>query len=163
MASTGEVGCLGHELNEAFLKAFLSVGFKIPEKNILLSTGPLESKGKFLKSALKLKQMGYTLYTSPGSGRFLRDNGVEVEILNWPLDNKHPNIANYLSEGKIDLVINIPKNNLKEELKNDYTIRRMAVDFEIPLITNLQVAVQLVDALEYYKKNSLEILAWDEY
>lgn len=163
MASTGEVGCFGHELNEAFLKAFLSIGFKMPEKTVLLSTGPTENKGRFLKSAEKLKKMGYALYASPGTGKFLKDNNIDAEILNWPLDDKKPNIKEYLSEGKIDLVINIPKNNLREELENDYLIRRMAVDFGVSLITDLQVAMQMVDALEFYKNNKLEILPWDEY
>jgi carbamoyl-phosphate synthase large subunit len=163
MASTGEVGCIGHELEEAFLKAFLSVGFKIPEKNILLSIGPIENKGKFIKSAIKLKEMGYRLYASPGTGKFLQDNNFEVEILHWPSEKEEPNIADYISNGKIDLVINIPKNNQIEELENDYLIRRMAVDFEISLITNLEVAIQMIDSLEYYKTHELKILSWDEY
>jgi len=163
MSSTGEVGCLGHELNEAFLKAFISVGFKIPKKNILLSTGPIESKAKFLESAEKLQAMGYKLYSTPGTGHFLQENKINVEILNWPLDDKFPNVMEYLTTGKIDLVINIPKNNLKEELKNDYMIRRTAVDFDVSLITNLQVAIQMIDALEFHKKHKLEILAWCEY
>ncbi|MCD4657103.1 MAG: carbamoyl-phosphate synthase (glutamine-hydrolyzing) large subunit [Planctomycetes bacterium] len=163
MASTGEVGCIGHELNEAFLKAFLSVGFKIPKKNILLSTGPLEKKARFLESAIKLKEMGYYLYASPGTGKFLEDYGIDAEILNWPLSEKKPNIKDFIMKKKIDLVLNIPKNNQKEELENDYLIRRLAVDFEIPLITNLKVAIQMIDALESLRDNKLDILSWDEY
>jgi carbamoyl-phosphate synthase large subunit len=163
MASTGEVGCLGHELNEAFLKSFISIGFKIPKKTILLSTGPLTNKGRFLKSALKLKQMGYALYASPGTGKFLKANNIDAKILYWPRYDKKPNIADYLQRGKIDLVINIPKSNLREDLQNDYLTRRMAVDFEVPLITNLQVAMQMVEALEYYRENGLDILSWEEY
>jgi carbamoyl-phosphate synthase large subunit len=107
--------------------------------------------------------MGYKLYSTPGTGHFLQENKINVEILNWPLDDKFPNVMEYLTTGKIDLVINIPKNNLKEELKNDYMIRRTAVDFDVSLITNLQVAIQMIDALEFHKKHKLEILAWCEY
>lgn len=163
MAATGEVGCFGHDLNEAFLKAFLSIGFKIPKKNILLSTGPTVNKGKFLKSALKLQQMGYKLYATDGTGQILRDAGIKVEILFDSSYNEKPNIADYIQTGKIDLVINIPKNNLKSELQKEYAIRRLAIDFNVPLITNLQVAMQMVDALEMYREKGLEILAWEEY
>lgn len=163
MASTGEVACIGHEINEAFLKAFISVGFKMPKKGVLLSTGPMESKVKFLPKAIKLKEMGYELFATPGSADFLRNNGVETTVLHWPFDKKDPNVNDHILDKKIDLVINIPKDNSKQELENDYMVRRMAVDFEIPLITNLQIAMQMIDAMEYYKTNDLEISSWDEY
>ncbi len=163
MASTGEVACLGHEINEAFLKAFISVGFKVPKKGILLSTGPMESKIKFLSKAVKLKEMGYELFATPGTNGFLKNNGVETILLHWPLDKKNPNVNDYLVNRKIDLVINIPKNNQRQELENDYAIRRTTVDFEIPLITNLQIATQMVDAIEYYKTGQMEIAPWGEY
>jgi len=163
MSSTGEVACLGHEINEAFLKAFISVGFKIPKKTILLSTGPMDSKIKFLSRAVKLKEMGYELFATPGTSEFLKKNGLEATTLHWPLDNKEPNVQDYLTNKKVDLVINIPKNNLRRELENDYAIRRTAVDFEIPLITNLQIATQMVDAIEFYRDNKLEIIPWSEY
>jgi len=163
MASTGEVACLGHEINEAFLKAFISVGFKIPKKNVLLSTGPMESKIKFLSKAVKLKEMGYELFATPGTGEFLKKNGLEATTLNWPSDKKDPNVIDYIVNRKIDLIINIPKNNLRQELENDYFIRRTTIDFEIPLITNLQIAMQMVDAIEFYKTNEMEILPWGEY
>lgn len=163
MSSTGEVACLGHEINEAFLKAFISVGFKIPKKTILLSTGPMESKIKFLSRAVKLKEMGYELFATPGTSEFLKKNGLEATTLHWPLDKKEPNVQDYLTSKKIDLVINIPKNNLKRELENDYAIRRTSVDFEIPLITNLQIATQMVDAIEFDRENELEIIPWSEY
>jgi carbamoyl-phosphate synthase large subunit len=163
MASTGEVACLGHEINEAFLKAFISVGFKVPKKGILLSTGPMESKIKFLSKAVKLKEMGYDLFATPGTNGFLKNNGIETTLLHWPLDKKNPNVNDYLLNRKIDLVINIPKNNQRQELENDYAIRRISVDFEIPLITNLQIATQMVDAIEYYTSNEMEITPWGEY
>ncbi|HOW16871.1 MAG TPA: carbamoyl phosphate synthase large subunit, partial [bacterium] len=163
MASTGEVACIGHEINEAFLKAFISVGFKMPKKGILLSTGPMESKVKLLPKVIKLKEMGYELYATPGSAEFLRNNGVDTTALHWPFDKKDPNVNDHILDKKIDLVINIPKDNSKQELENDYMVRRMAVDFEIPLITNLQIAMQMIDAMEYYKDEKLEISSWDEY
>ncbi len=163
MSSTGEVACIGSELNDAFLKAFISVGFKIPKRNILLSTGPVESKVKFLGSARKLQELGYQLYATGGTAKFLEKNGLNVEILHWPLDNLKPNVMEYLKEDKIDLVINIPKNNQREELENDYLIRRTAVDFGISLITDIKIARRMTEALEYYRKNGLEIKAWDEY
>ncbi|MEW5896226.1 MAG: carbamoyl-phosphate synthase (glutamine-hydrolyzing) large subunit [Nanoarchaeota archaeon] len=163
MSSTGEVACFSSELNDAFLKAFLSIGFKIPKKNILLSTGPVEKKAEFLESAKKLKRLGYTLFASEGTANFLKNNNVEGELLHWPLEDKKPNIRDYLKDGKIDLVINIPKNNLKEELRNDYLIRRIAVDFNIPLITDIKIARQMAEALEYCREHGFEIKSWEEY
>jgi carbamoyl-phosphate synthase large subunit len=138
MASTGEVACLGENINEAFLKSLLSVGFKIPKKNILLSTGPVESKAYLLESVKKLKKMNYNLYTTKGTHDFLKRNGVDTKVLFWPLEKKEPNILTYLKERRIDLTINIPKNFEEEELENDYLIRRRSVDFNIPLLTNPQ-------------------------
>jgi carbamoyl-phosphate synthase large subunit len=163
MASTGEVGCIGKELDDAFFKAFLSVGFTMPKKNVLVSAGPLESKGRFLRSALKLAKMGYRIYASSGTGKFLQENGIDAEILYGSDVDATPKILDYIMDGKIDLVINIPNNFGGKDLKNYYLTRRAAVDFEVPLITNLQVAEQMVDTLEYCKQNSLEIKSWDEY
>ncbi len=164
MASTGEVGCIGNDFNDAFLKAFLSVGFRIPKKNILLSTGPIEGKIELLESCRKLIQMNYKLYASEGTAAFLKQNAVPAEHLYWPLQKQSiPNALNYVKEGKIDLVINIPKNNQKEELENDYLIRRAAVDFNVPLITDVKIAKQIIEALEEHQTKPLEIKAWDEY
>lgn len=164
MASTGEVACLGNEVHEAFLKAFLSVGFKIPiQKNILLSTGPLESKTKFLQSAAKLKNMGYKLFATAGTHFFLKSHNITSEPLNWPLENTTPNVKDHIINKKIDLVINIPKDNSIDELRNDYFIRRLSVDHDVSLVTNLQVAIQLVDSLNYAKTHEMPITAWDEY
>jgi len=163
MASTGEVGCIGTDLNDAFLKALLSVGYRIPIKNILLSTGPLEDKVEFLESARTLHEMGYTLYASRGTSRFLSHNGVPSIALNWPLESREPSIATMIRKRQIDMIINVPKNNRETELKNDYLIRRMAIDFDIPLFTNIKVARQFTDALAYQRQNTLEIKAWEEY
>jgi len=166
MASTGEVGCIGSNLSDALLKALLSVGYKIPKKGsrILLSTGPIPDKLDFLDSARKLVKMGYELFASGGTAKFLADNKLPVTALAWPLEKKDPNIADYIKNRKIDMIINIPKNNAELELKNDYTIRRMAVDFDIPLFTNVKVAKEFIDALETLHNGSeIEIKSWEEY
>ncbi|MDR2185384.1 MAG: carbamoyl-phosphate synthase (glutamine-hydrolyzing) large subunit [Treponema sp.] len=163
MASTGEVGCIGTDLNDAFLKAILSVGYRIPKKRILLSTGPIEEKLDFLDSARRLVEMGYELYASRGTAKFLNAKGVPAKALNWPLESKEPNIAGYIRRREIDMIINIPKNNRETELRNDYIIRRMAVDFDIPLFTNTKVARQFIDALAEHRKKALEIKAWEDY
>lgn len=163
MASTGEVGCIGEDLEEAFLKSIISTGFKVPKKNILLSTGPFKKKAAFLESAKLLQEMGFNLYATGGTAAFLQDQGVNVSVLEWPLDKKEPNALTYIKEGKVDLVINIPKSHEKEELSNDYIIRRAAVDFSVPLITNIQCANLVVSALKNKKLDDLEVKAWDEY
>jgi carbamoyl-phosphate synthase large subunit len=163
MASTGEVGCIGTDLNDAFMKALLSVGYRVPKKRILLSTGPIEDKLDFLDSARALVKMDYELYASRGTAKFLASNGVQAQALNWPLESKEPNIAAFIKNREVDMIINIPKNNRETELKNDYIIRRMAVDFDIPLFTNIKVARQFIDALAEFREKGLEIKAWEEY
>jgi carbamoyl-phosphate synthase large subunit len=163
MASTGEVACLGDDFYEAFLKSLISVNFEFPEKNILLSTGPLESKVEFLESSRMLTEMGYMLHATQGTAEFLKANGIEAEVLHWPLEQREPNTLTYIADGKIDLVVNIPKNVEKEELDNDYLIRRKAVDFNVPLITNLQLAKRLVEALHSSSLQDLHVKSWDEY
>lgn len=163
MASTGEVGCIGTDFDDAFIKALLSVGYRIPKKNILLSTGPLENKLEFLDSAKKLAAMGYALFASGGTARFLAANSVPCVRLRWPLEKTEPNIATMLRNREFDLIINIPKNNKERELKNDYLIRRAAIDFNIPLFTDIKVAKQFIDALENQRRKGFEIKAWEEY
>ena len=107
--------------------------------------------------------MGYVFYATKGTADFMKENGMDAEVLYWPLDEKEPNTLSYLAEGKIDLVINIPKNIEKEELENDYLIRRKAVDFNVPLITNLQLAKRFVEALSRTTPANLKIKSWDEY
>ncbi len=163
MASTGEVACLGDDFNETFLKSFISVGFRLPKKTILLSTGPINCKAEFLESTKKLAEMGFKFYATKGTADFMKANGVKAEILHWPSENKEPNTLSYIADGKIDLVINIPKNIEKEELDNDYLIRRKAVDFDVPLITNLQLAKRLTEAICSTSVKNLEVKSWDEY
>ncbi|MFW5644589.1 MAG: carbamoyl-phosphate synthase (glutamine-hydrolyzing) large subunit, partial [Bacteroidota bacterium] len=124
MASTGEVGCIGDNFYEAILKSMLSVGYTIPKKNILLSTGPMRSKVELINSCRLLQEKGFNLFATFGTHDFLRLNGIDSTPLHWPDEDKKPNTLDYLSSGMIDLVINIPKNLSKTELSNDYTIRR---------------------------------------
>jgi carbamoyl-phosphate synthase large subunit len=163
MSSTGEVGCLGDDFEEAFLKAMISVGNKLPIKNVLLSTGPIENKAEFLSSARLLQESGMKLYATRGTAEFMAQVGVHAEVLSWPLEKEGPNVMDYLAARKIDLVINIPKNFQEEELTNDYIIRRKAVDFAIPLITDVQLAKRFAEALTSKKLDELQIKSWDEY
>jgi carbamoyl-phosphate synthase large subunit len=167
MASTGEVACIGRDLNDAFLKALFSVGYRAPSefgrKRALLSTGPMEDKLDFLGSAKKLTAMNWELYASRGTAKFLAANDIPVKALNWPLESKEPNMAGFIKRREVDIIINIPKNNRDTELKNDYLIRRLAVDFDIPLFTNVKVAREFIDALAYRQEHGLEIKAWEEY
>lgn len=163
MSSTGEVACIGTDFEDAYLKALLSVGYRIPVKGVLLSTGPIGDKIEFLEGARLLSGMGIPLYASKGTAEFLAANGVAAKPLHWPLEEVEPNIATMLRERKIDLVINVPKNNGETELKNDYLIRRMAVDFDVPLFTNVKAAKQFAESLAYAKEKGLEIKSWEEY
>jgi len=147
MASTGEVGCLGNNFDEAFLKALLSVGFRLPVRTILLSTGSIESKAELLESVRILLNLGVKFYATRGTAKFLKNNGIQAEALNWPLEKRQPNTIEYIKEKKIDLVINIPKNYQEMELTNDYMIRRTAVDYNVPLITNRQFAMRFAEAV----------------
>jgi carbamoyl-phosphate synthase large subunit len=163
MASTGEVGCLGDDFEEAFLKALLSVGYKLPIRSVLLSTGPIESKAAFLESARTLRDMGVKLFATKGTAAFLSANGVESASVHWPDEAASPNALEVISGRKIDLVINIPKHSGEAELANDYQIRRKSADFGIPLITNIQLAQRLVEALSKKDLAALEIKSWQEY
>ena len=162
MSSTGEVACLGDDFNEAFLKSVLSIGFKIPQKGILLSTGPLKKKAEFLEEMKMLQKLNVDFYGTGGTYRFYKENNFNIIKLNRPYQNLEPDIFKYMEEGKIDLVINIPKNNEKDELDSDYNIRRKAIDLNIPLLTNIQVAKRFVKAI-YYSNQNLEVKSWDEY
>jgi carbamoyl-phosphate synthase large subunit len=163
MSSTGEVGCIGDSYYEAILKAMLSVGYKIPKKNILLSTGPVRSKVELVASCKMLIEKGYNLFATKGTAKFLESNGIDATALHWPDEDASPNVKEYLQNKKIDLVINIPKNLSKEELNNDYTIRRTAIDFNIPLISNARLASAFIYSFCKLKPEDLEIKSWDEY
>ncbi|MFH1528538.1 MAG: carbamoyl-phosphate synthase (glutamine-hydrolyzing) large subunit [Bacteroidota bacterium] len=163
MSSTGEVACLGDDFNEAFLKSILSVGFKIPEKGVLLSTGTVKEKAEFLDELRMLRNMGLKFYGTGGTVSFYRNNGFEIERLDRPHENEKRNVLHFLTEGKIDLVINIPKTVEKVELDSDYLIRRKAVDLNIPLITNIQVAKRFVKSILQFQTKPLQVKSWAEY
>jgi carbamoyl-phosphate synthase large subunit len=163
MASTGEVACLGDDFEEAFLKALLSVGYRLPVTSVLLSTGPVEAKAAFLESSRTLQRLGLTLYATPGTAAFLRGHGIETTLLHWPLESATPNVLEYLTAKRIDLVINIPKSSQEEELTNDYLIRRRTVDFGIPLLTDIQLAQRFVEALARKGLDDLQVKPWMEY
>ncbi|MFA3782252.1 carbamoyl-phosphate synthase (glutamine-hydrolyzing) large subunit [Melioribacteraceae bacterium 4301-Me] len=163
MASTGEVACLGDDFNEAFLKALISVGYKFPLRSILISSGSIESKAELLETCRLLLSLGVKFYATHGTAKFMKSNDLPVESLYWPLESKSPSATDYIKQGKIDLVINIPKNLQEEELTNDYLIRRTAVDYKVPLITNRQLAMRLAEALTNKKIEDLKIKSWDEY
>jgi len=164
MSSTGEVGCIGENFYEAVLKSMLSVGYTIPKKNILISSGETRSKIELLQSAKMLSERGYNLYATGGTAQFLADNGISSTRLFWPDEtDKHPNTLEYIKEKKIDLVINIPKDHTQREITNGYTIRRSAIDYSIPLITNARVASAFIYAICNYSIEDLSIKSWDEY
>ena len=163
MASTGEVGCLGEDFHEAILKSMISVGYAIPKKNVLLSTGDSRSKMDMLSAAKALQDRGYNIFATKGTAEFLELNGVHATILHWPDQKEQPNTLDYIKEKKIDLVVNIPKNLSKDELNNDYTIRRSAIDFNIPLITNARLASAFIIAFCRLAPGDIKIKSWDEY
>ena len=163
MASTGEVGCLGEDFHEAILKAMMSVGYAIPKKNILLSTGDSRSKMDMLSAAKALQEKGYNIFATRGTAAFLETNGVHATVLHWPDQPEQPHTLTYIKEKKIDLIVNIPKNLSKDELNNDYTIRRSAIDFNIPLITNARLASAFITAFCRMKPEDIKIKSWNEY
>jgi carbamoyl-phosphate synthase large subunit len=164
MASTGEVACIGETYYEAILKAMLSVGYRLPINNVLISSGPSRSKIELLKSAQMMRERGYNLFATEGTHRFLQDNGVDNTLLHWPdEEDRQPNTIDFIRKKKIDLVINIPKNYTKRELKNGYKIRRHAIDYNVPLITNARVASAFIYAVCKYAIDELPIRSWDTY
>ena len=164
MASTGEVGCLGDDTNTALLKSMLSVGHRIPKKNILLSTGGPKQKVETLDAARQLVKNGYKIYATVGSSKFLTENGVENTMVYWPSDaDKHPQAIDMLHHHEIDLVVNIPKDLTVSELSNGYKIRRAAIDLNVPLITNSRLASAFINAFCRVKLEDIDIKAWSEY
>lgn len=163
MSSTGEVGCIGDGFYEAILKSMLSVGYTIPQKAILLSTGPARSKVELLNSARALDEKGYKLYATRGTQQFLANAGIDAEIAYWPDEDKSPNTIELIRSRTVDLVVNIPKDLSKDELNNDYSIRRNAVDFNIPLLTNSRLASAFILAFCRIRTEDLGIYSWDEY
>ena len=164
MSSTGEVGCLGESSSEALLTSMLSVGYRIPQKGVLLSTGTAKQKADLLDSAHKLHNKGYQLYATAGTHRYLNENGIPAIMVHWPTEeDKEPQALDLLRRKQIDFVVNIPKNLTSNELTNGYKIRRAAVDLNVPLITNARLAAAYIDAFCDLTLDSIDIKAWDEY
>ena len=164
MASTGEVGCLGDDTNSALLTSMLSVGHRIPKKTVLLSTGGGKQKAEMLDAAKRLVNNGYELYATSGTSHFLTENGITNTTVYWPTDEgMEPKVLDVLREKKIDMVVNIPKDLTPRELTNGYSIRRAAIDLNIPLITNTRLASAFITAFTTMRVEDIEIKAWSEY
>ena len=164
MMSTGEVGCLGDDTNEAVLKSMLSVGYRIPERSVLLSTGGYKQKVDMLDAAQLLHSKGYTLYATQGTHDMLAENGIPSTLVFWPTDEgKHPQALDLLHERKIDMVVNINKNLTAGELTNGYRLRRAAIDLNIPLLTNARLASAFITAFCTLPIEELQIKSWAEY
>ncbi len=163
MASTGEVATFGNDLHETLLKSLLSVGFHLPKKNILVTIGPELDKIDLLDSLRSLIEMGYKLFATEGTYAVLKNHGIKAKMLHKIRSGESPNITEYLQGKKLDLVINIPQNYSPEEITDGYLMRRKAIDSNIPLITNKQIAKLLIETMEKYDKESLEIKAWSDY
>lgn len=164
MSSTGEVGCIGVDTSEAILKSMLSVGYQIPKRSVLLSTGTAKQKADMLDAAHRLHNNGYILYATGGTHQFLNDNGIPAIRVYWPDQSDcHPQALDLLHEHQIDLVVNIPKNLSSAELSNGYKIRRAAIDLNVPLITNGRLASAFIRAFTSMSLADIEIKSWDEY
>ena len=164
MASTGEVGCIGDNTDTALLKAMLSVGHRIPEKSVLLSTGSAKQKAEMLDAARQLVDNGYELYATGGTSKYLTDNGIQNTLVYWPSEeNQQPQALDLLHQHKIDMVVNIPKNLTSHELTNGYKIRRAAIDLNVPLITNSRLASAFIHAFCSIGIEGIGIKSWAEY
>ena len=164
MASTGEVACIGENFYEALLKSMLSVGYRIPKKTILISSGPTKGKVELLESARMLKERDFTIYATGGTHHFFKENGIETEQVCWPdEDNADINTLDLIKNRKVEMVINIPKDHTTREISNGYNIRRNAIDFNIPLITNARVASAFIYAICKLDLENIAIKAWNEY
>ena len=163
MASTGEVGCIGDDTSCAVLKAMLSVGYRIPEKNVLMSTGTLKQKVDLLQAARALKAKGYNIFATGGSSKFLAENGVENTRVYWPSEEGQPQALEMLHKKEIDMVVNIPRDLTPTELENGYKIRRAAVDLNIPLVTNARLASAFINAFCSMSIYYISINIWYEY
>ena len=164
MSSTGEVGCLGDDTNQALLKSMLSVGHRIPKHTVLLSTGGAKQKAEMLDAAKMLKRNGYELYATGGTSKYLSENGVENTRVYWPSDEgMEPQALTLMHDRKIDMVVNIPKDLTQHELTNGYKIRRTAIDLNIPLITNSRLASAFICAFCTLQPDDVDIKAWSEY
>ena len=163
MSSTGEVGCLGDDFNEALLNAMIATGYSIPKHNILVSSGGLKGKVDLLEPIKRLVQTGYAIFATEGTARFLAENGVEATTVNWPDEDGENKVLDMIANHQFDLIVNVPKNQTKRELTNGYRIRRGAIDHNIPLMTNVRLAKAFIDAFCSMKLQDIQIKSWQEY
>ena len=165
MSSTGEVGCLGDDFNEALLNALIATGYKIPQKSVLLSSGATKSKVDLLDASHMLSKKGYHIYATAGTATFLNSHGIPTTPVFWPDErpNAENNVMKMIAEHKFDLIVNIPKNHTKRELTNGYRIRRGAIDHNIPLMTNARLAKAFIEAFCQMKQEDIQIKSWQEY
>ena len=165
MSSTGEVGCLGDDFDEALLNALTATGYKIPKQSVLFSSGATKSKVDLLDASQMLHQKGYNIYATAGTAAFLNSHGITTTPVFWPDErpNAENNVMKMIAEHKFDLIVNIPKNHTKRELTNGYRIRRGAIDHNIPLITNARLAKAFIEAFCHMNQNEIQIKSWKEY
>ncbi|MDE6065661.1 MAG: carbamoyl phosphate synthase large subunit, partial [Duncaniella sp.] len=165
MSSTGEVGCIGDDFDEALLNAMLATGFDIPSKGIMLSSGAAKSKVDLLEPSRLLAAKGYNIYATAGTAAFLNEHGIPAKPVHWPDEcaDSEDNVMTMIADHKFDLIVNIPKNHTKRELTNGYRIRRGAIDHNIPLITNARLASAFIEAFCNMKPEDISIKSWQEY
>lgn len=163
MSSTGEVGCLGDDFSEALLVSMISVGYNIPKKSVMVSSGDSKSKVDLLDACVMLQENNYDIYATAGTARFLADNGVKAMVVSWPDEEKEHNVMDMMSNHMFELIVNIPKNHTRRELTNGYKIRRGAIDHNIPLITNARLASAFIQAFCEMKETDIPIKSWQEY
>ena len=163
MSSTGEVGCLGDDFNEALLNAMIATGYNIPRRNILVSSGGLKGKVDLLEPITQLAKAGYNIFATEGTAKFLSENGVEATTVSWPDEEGDNKVLDMIAAHKFDLIINVPKNQTKRELTNGYRIRRGAIDHNIPLMTNVRLAKAFIEAFCSMSLNDIKIKSWQEY
>lgn len=163
MSSTGEVGCLGDDMNEALLNALIATGYRIPEKNILISSGGVKGKVDLLEPAQELAKKGYNIYATAGTAKFFQENGVPAIAVKWPDEQGDNNVMDMIAKHQFDLIVNVPKNNTKRELTNGYRIRRASIDHNIPLMTNVRLAKAFIEAFCTLSLEDVKIKSWKEY
>ncbi len=163
MSSTGEVGCIGDDFREALLTSMIAVGYNLPKKSIMVSSGDAKSKVDLLEACKMLQQHNFSIYATSGTQKFLENNGVNAQVVGWPDEETEHNIMNMISGHQFDLVINIPKDHSRRELTNGYKIRRGAIDHNIPLITNARLASAFIDAFCSMNERDIQIKSWQEY
>jgi carbamoyl-phosphate synthase large subunit len=165
MSSTGEVGCLGDDLNEALLNALIATGYRLPAagSSILISSGAAKGKVSLLEPAKELVKKGYEVYATGGTARFFNENGVKATAVSWPDEEGENNVMDMIAQHKFSLIVNVPKNHTKRELTNGYRIRRGAIDHNIPLMTNVRLAKAFIQAFTALKEDDIKIKSWQEY